>query len=77
MIHIDMIFISLLPSTAKLMEVGSEGDASRKFVKLRDFVAKYQYTFTAIEKCQKPVIAAIHNACIGAGTSLITACDIR
>ncbi|CAD7692678.1 unnamed protein product [Nyctereutes procyonoides] len=28
-------------------------------------------------QCPKPVIAAIHGACIGAGVDLITACDIR
>lgn len=27
--------------------------------------------------CTKPVIAAIHSACIGAGASLVTAADIR
>ena len=33
--------------------------------------------FTALETCTKPVIAAIHGPCFGAGTSLITAADIR
>ena len=32
---------------------------------------------TCIEKCRKPVIAAIHGYCIGAGLDMITACDIR
>ncbi|RUP46762.1 ClpP/crotonase-like domain-containing protein [Jimgerdemannia flammicorona] len=36
-----------------------------------------QDTFTAIEKCDKPVIVVVHNGCIGAGVDLITACDIR
>lgn len=30
-----------------------------------------------MEVCVKPVIAAIHSACVGAGASLITAADIR
>lgn len=30
-----------------------------------------------MEVCAKPVIAAIHSACIGAGVSLVTAADIR
>lgn len=30
-----------------------------------------------MEECTKPVIAAVHSACIGAGTNLITAADIR
>jgi len=38
---------------------------------------KMQASFTAIEKCKKPVIAAIQKACVGAGLDLISACDIR
>lgn len=30
-----------------------------------------------METCTKPVIAAVHSACIGAGTNLIAAADIR
>lgn len=30
-----------------------------------------------MEQCPKPVIAAVHSACVGAGTNLITAADIR
>ncbi len=36
-----------------------------------------QRTFTAIADNPKPVIAAIHGHCIGAGVDLATACDIR
>ncbi|RIA81221.1 ClpP/crotonase-like domain-containing protein [Glomus cerebriforme] len=36
-----------------------------------------QDSISSIELCDKPVIAAIHNGCIGAGVDLITACDIR
>jgi enoyl-CoA hydratase/carnithine racemase len=31
----------------------------------------------AAEACRKPILAAIHGACIGGGVDLITACDIR
>lgn len=40
-------------------------------------IKKLQRTFTAIADCPKPVVAAIHGHCIGAGIDLITACDIR
>ena len=36
-----------------------------------------QRTFSSIAECPKPVIAAVHGHCIGAGIDLITACDIR
>ncbi|KAI8526792.1 hypothetical protein RHMOL_Rhmol12G0024100 [Rhododendron molle] len=36
-----------------------------------------QDAITAIERCRKPVIAAVHGACIGGGIDIITACDVR
>ncbi len=36
-----------------------------------------QETNTVIERCRKPVIAAIHGYCIGGGLDMATACDIR
>jgi enoyl-CoA hydratase len=40
-------------------------------------IKQMQRTFTSIAECAKPVIAAIHGYCLGAGIDLITACDIR
>jgi enoyl-CoA hydratase/carnithine racemase len=45
--------------------------------KLRRLILDLQDTLTSIERCRKPVIAAIHGACIGGGVDLVTACDIR
>jgi delta(3,5)-delta(2,4)-dienoyl-CoA isomerase len=55
----------------------SEDDVARKFKKMYSFVKPYQDSFTSLEKCSKPVIAAVHNACIGGGVDLICAADIR
>ncbi len=52
-------------------------DIARKAFTLRELIARYQASLTAIEKCPQPVIAAVHSACVGAGVDLITACDIR
>ncbi|XP_016403502.1 delta(3,5)-Delta(2,4)-dienoyl-CoA isomerase, mitochondrial-like, partial [Sinocyclocheilus rhinocerous] len=52
-------------------------DTARISWNLRRVITQYQETFSVIEKCPKPVIVAIHGACIGAGVDLITACDIR
>lgn len=52
-------------------------DPARDIYKMRNIIKDFQDTFTAIEECSKPVIAAVHNGCFGAGVDLITACDIR
>lgn len=36
-----------------------------------------QQAISSVERCRKPVIAAIHGFCLGAGLDLATACDIR
>ena len=45
--------------------------------KLRRVILDLQDTVSAIERCRKPVLAAIHGACIGGGIDIATACDIR
>ncbi|BFZ06824.1 hypothetical protein BsWGS_09864 [Bradybaena similaris] len=52
-------------------------DPGRRAFYLHRKVRDYQETFSVIEKCPKPVIAAIHDACIGGGIDMISACDIR
>jgi enoyl-CoA hydratase/carnithine racemase len=45
--------------------------------KMRRSIVRIQESMTIIEKCCKPVIAAIHSHCIGGGVDMISACDIR
>ncbi len=40
-------------------------------------VTRLQRSITSVERCAKPVVAAIQGACIGGGVDLVTACDIR
>ncbi|MGB0864164.1 MAG: crotonase/enoyl-CoA hydratase family protein [Saprospiraceae bacterium] len=49
----------------------------RKREAIKRFIIKLQDSITAIEKCRKPVLAAIHKACIGGGVDIVTACDMR
>ena len=44
---------------------------------LLDDIRVYQQTASCFANTNKPVVAAVHGACIGAGMDLITACDIR
>lgn len=73
----------MFSSGIDLMEMGAvfmmmEGDdTARKSWNLRKKIREYQETFTVLERCPKPVIAAVHGACIGGGVNLISACDIR
>ncbi len=62
-----------LMSLAGLLQ--SKGADSRE--NLRKIILKGQKSNNAVIQCQKPVIAAIHNHCIGGGVDLICACDIR
>ena len=48
---------------------------SRRLLMTR--IKELQRTFSSLADCPKPVIAAIHGHCLGAGIDLITACDIR
>ena len=40
-------------------------------------IRELQATVSAIEDCRKPVIAAIHGACLGGGIDISSACDLR
>jgi enoyl-CoA hydratase len=52
-------------------------DGARSREKLRRVILDLQDTLTSIERCRKPVIAAVHGACYGGGIDLVTACDLR
>ena len=44
---------------------------------LRRVVLDLQDTLTSLERCRKPVLAAVHGACVGGGIDLITCADMR
>jgi enoyl-CoA hydratase/carnithine racemase len=54
------------------------GDGSAAYREgLRKKIFEFQEGLNAIERCRKPVIAAVHGHCIGGGVDLLSACDIR
>ncbi len=58
----------------ELMEGGQKGGVKWSLLKK---IYSLQDAISCIEQCRKPVIAAIHGYCIGAGLDMATACDIR
>ena len=52
-------------------------DSGRKAFSLYNEVKKLQNSFTAIENCHLPTIAAIHGFCLGGGVSLLSCIDIK
>jgi enoyl-CoA hydratase/carnithine racemase len=52
-----------------------EGTSFRE--ELRKKIVQLQEGIHAVERCRKPVIAAVHSHCIGGGVDLLSACDIR
>ena len=66
------------PGMAGGGSLSGKGDSAvAKRLALLDDIRRYQDTCSSFANTNKPVIAAVHGACIGAGMDLITACDIR
>lgn len=65
---------SMLPEIPELTDPAQKGVVKWRLIpKLHAL----QDAITCIEACRKPVIAAVHRHCIGAGLDMIAACDIR
>ncbi|CAG9858907.1 unnamed protein product [Phyllotreta striolata] len=69
--------IDLSDFVTTAQQVGEKDDVARKAKIFHKLIETYQASMTSLELCKKPILAAVHNACIGAGVDLITAADIR
>ncbi len=67
------IDLMMLASVAN--ELGK--DAGRNARLLRRKILELQASFNAVDKCRKPVLAAVQGYCIGGAIDLISACDMR
>lgn len=52
-------------------------DEARSREALRRLIRDLQDCLSTVERCRKPVLAAIHGACLGGGLDLAACCDIR
>ncbi|GAA6152964.1 crotonase/enoyl-CoA hydratase family protein [Pseudoteredinibacter isoporae] len=52
-------------------------ELGRKHERMRHMVTELQDTFSALENCRIPVLAAIQGGCIGGAVDMTTACDCR
>lgn len=68
------IDLALLAGVGEMVRGDCDG---RSREKLRRIILDLQDTLGAVERCRKPVIAAIHGMCIGGGVDLACACDMR
>jgi Delta3,5-Delta2,4-dienoyl-CoA isomerase len=56
---------------------GSAASMAARARGARREVLRLQDAITAVARCPKPIVAAVHGYCIGGGVDLIAACDIR
>lgn len=53
------------------------GDVVRRAAILGRLMRHWQESVSSLELCAKPVLAAVHSVCLGAGVDFLTATDIR
>lgn len=69
--------LDLIAAMDSAQQLASIDDVARRAAILGRKIKEYQATVTSLETCAKPVLVAVHSACVGAGVDLITAADIR
>lgn len=57
--------------------LAAQDDVIRKAKIIHGSLTLYQKCISSLELCSKPVLAAIHSGCVGAGVNLVTAADVR
>ncbi|MBS1161625.1 MAG: Enoyl-CoA hydratase/isomerase [Proteobacteria bacterium] len=66
-----------LAMLGNLSEQIANPDGARSREVLRHLILDLQDCLSSIERCRKPVLAAIHGACVGGALDLVTCCDMR
>lgn len=74
LVYLGLDFEAAMEIAPKLAE---HQDVARKAKVLADAIKPFQNSVTSLELCHKPVLAAVHSACVGAGVDYISAADVR
>jgi len=67
---IDLMMLASLAG-----QMGKDVGRNARF--LRKTIQRLQASFSAVDACRKPVLAAVQGYCIGGAIDLISACDMR
>lgn len=68
---------SLSPASATDSVPIAPVDGARIATNLRRHIGEFQDCLSAIERCEKPVVAALHGHTIGLGIDIAVCCDVR
>ncbi len=68
--------LDLIAMMGELGPIVSGGLADAR-TRLYDMILRLQDAVSSIARCRKPVVAAVHGACIGGGVDVVSACDVR
>ncbi|MBL8394201.1 MAG: enoyl-CoA hydratase/isomerase family protein, partial [Candidatus Accumulibacter sp.] len=66
-----------LAMLAGVAQAVAQTDPARSREALRRLILDLQDCLSSVERCRKPVLAAIQGACIGGAVDLVTCCDMR
>jgi enoyl-CoA hydratase len=69
--------LDLMAMAGELGPALANGGLAADRLALLALIERMQDAISAVERCRKPVIAAITGWCIGGAVDLITACDVR
>ena len=64
-------------SSASLSSSPESNDGARRATKFRRHIDDFQYCISAIELCEKPVVAALHGYTFGLGVDIAVCADVR
>lgn len=68
---------ALISSPAAVPDPKPTGDGARIATNFRRRILEFQDCLSAVERCEKPVIAALHGYTLGLGIDLALCCDVR